>query len=359
MGSHDELHQSLEADDDEAALAASESILAESPTDGTAYECKCVALIKLSRYKEALEALNSKANLAPGREFEIAYCLYMLNREAESLKALEDGTPLSGRRAQLAAQIHYRLGNFEQAAELFRTAEADLGGRSTETSINVLAALVSAGQADEALEFAGSLADSGQFEQQYNHACAFIENGSLSQAHRLLQRATHLCRKTLSDDGYSEEDIEVELGILTAQLAYINQRMGEEEAAMKAYAQLFSFKAELDPAVAAIAGNNMVALRGTRDLFDSWKKCRANIASEAQLKKLTKRQRLAFYFNAALLSIHMNKPDQCKEVLGSLESAFPGSDVWDEGCGATIAPWDAAPGDDDAELNATDRKSVV
>ena len=85
----------------------------------------------------------------------------------------------------------------------------------------------------------------------------------------------------------------MELGILTAQLAYVNQRMGEEEAAMKAYAQLFSFKAELDPAVAAIAGNNMVALRGTRDLFDSWKKCRANIASEAQLKKLTKRQRCA------------------------------------------------------------------
>ena len=54
------------------------------------------------------------------REFERAYCLYMLNREAESLKTLEDGEPLSGRRAQLAAQIHYRLGNFEQAAELFR-----------------------------------------------------------------------------------------------------------------------------------------------------------------------------------------------------------------------------------------------
>ena len=211
MGSHDELHQSVEAEDDEAALAASESILAESPTDGTAYECKCVALIKLSRYKEALEALDSKANLAPGREFERAYCLYMLNREAESLKTLEDGEPLSGRRAQLAAQIHYRLGNFEQAAELFRKAEADLGGQSSETSINVLAALVSAGKADEALEFAGSLADSGQFEQQYNHACAFIENGSLSQAHRLLQRATHLCRKTLTDDGYSEEEVEVEL----------------------------------------------------------------------------------------------------------------------------------------------------
>ena len=64
-------------------------------------------------------------------------------------------------------------------------------------------------------------------------ACAFIESGSLSKAHRLLQRATQLCRKTLADDGFSEEDVEVELGILTAQLAYVNQRMGEEEAAMK------------------------------------------------------------------------------------------------------------------------------
>ena len=106
----------------------------------------------------------------------------------------------------------------------------------------------------------------------------------------------------------------MELGILTAQLAYINQRMGEEEAAMKAYAQLFSFKAELDPAVAAIAGNNMVALRGTRDLFDSWKKCRANIASEAQLKKLTKRQRCATVLTVLAAAL---PPSPCRSLLAS------------------------------------------
>ena len=106
----------------------------------------------------------------------------------------------------------------------------------------------------------------------------------------------------------------MELGILTAQLAYINQRMGEEEAAMKAYAQLFSFKAELDPAVAAIAGNNMVALRGTRDLFDSWKKCRANIASEAQLKKLTKRQRCATVLTVLAAAL---PPSPCHSLLAS------------------------------------------
>ena len=54
--------------------------------------------------------------------------------------------------------------------------------------------------------------------------------------------------------------------------------------------------------MAAVAGNNMVALRGTRDLFDSWKKCRANIASEAQLKKLTKRQRCASRLTALAAS---------------------------------------------------------
>ena len=33
--------------------------------------------------------------------------------------------------------------------------------------------------------------------------------------------------------------------------------------------------------------------------------------------------RLAFYFNAALLSIHMNKPDQCKEVRSVSAAPWP------------------------------------
>ena len=128
----------------------------------------------------------------------------------------------------------------------------------------------------------------------------------------------------------------MELGILTAQLAYINQRMGEEEAAMKAYAQLFSFKAELDPAVAAIAGNNMVALRGTRDLFDSWKKCRANIASEAQLKKLTKRQRCATLLKVPAAAF---PPLPCLSLLLTLLVSLPvARAAWD----TRLRAWAAA-----------------
>ena len=87
---------------------ASDAILEENPGDATAFQCKVVALIKMSRYQEAFDALDSHADDAVDQSFEKAYCLYMLNREEESLKALGDATALAGRSAQLAAQIRQR-----------------------------------------------------------------------------------------------------------------------------------------------------------------------------------------------------------------------------------------------------------
>ena len=82
--------------------------------------------------------------------------------------------------------------------------------------------------------------------------------------------------------------------MLTAQLAFVHQLQGDGGKAMKTYTALFNFKTELDPVFAAVAGNNIVALRGGKSgqLFDSWKKCRANL-SEALAKKATPRQRLS------------------------------------------------------------------
>ena len=113
--------------------------------------------------------------------------------------------------------------------------------------------------------------------------------------------------------------------MLTAQAAYVDQTLGDESAAKKAYDTLFSFKSELEPAVAAVAANNMIKIRGQRDFFDSWKKCRANL-SDSLGRKITPAQRQAFLHNAALLSMHMNKADQCKELLATISSEFPDSD---------------------------------
>ena len=97
--------------------------------------------------------------------------------------------------------------------------------------------------------------------------------------------------------------------MLTAQSAYVDQVRGDRPSAEKAYQTLFAFKADLDPAVTAVAANNMIAVHGQRDLFDSWKKCKANLA-DGLSKKLQPAQRLAFLSNGALLSLYMNKPDQ-------------------------------------------------
>ena len=107
--------------------------------------------------------------------------------------------------------------------------------------------------------------------------------------------------------------------MLTAQAAFINQSLGDIPSAETAYETLFAFKADLDPAVMAVAANNVLRIRGQRDLFDSWKKCKSTL-SDGLSKKLTPAQRLAFLTNGALLSLHMNKADQCKDLLTSIEA---------------------------------------
>ncbi|KAL1528528.1 hypothetical protein AB1Y20_009871 [Prymnesium parvum] len=321
-----EMHIKADAHDD--IIQVCNAILAASPGDTDATHCKLVCLIELGKTEDALQLLQSTPGLAAERPMEHAYCLYQLHREREAFTLLQElRTP---QEAVLAAQIKYRLGEYNEASALFQKAE-ELGGASSELSTNILAALVGAERYSDALACASTPPptqdnSSLQFEFYYNHACAAIGARKLVDAQQLIGKALTVCRETLSTEDYSEEEIEVELGVLTAQAAYINQCMGEEDTASKAYDALSSFKSELDPAVAAVAANNMVALRGQRDLFDSWKKCRANL-SDAVSKKITPRQRHAFLFNAALLTMHMNKADDCRQLLGQLEKAFPSSDA--------------------------------
>jgi len=329
-----QLDERIKSDDHSAAVEVCDQILAAAPGDTDALHVKVCSLIELSKTEEALQVIESSPGLAGACTFEHGYCLYALHREDEALELLMPGgaTPEAPRDLQLAGQILYRKGEAARAADLFKASES-AGGPSTELSTNILAALVSAGAGAEALEYAKQLsgaasggADTPGFELYYNRACAAISVGQLERAQELLGRAIELCRETLSADDYSEEEIEVELGVLTAQAAYVNQSMGDIGAAEKAYQTLFAFKTDLEPNVAAVAANNMLQIRGQHDLFDSWKKCKSTLSS-AVAKKLTPAQRLAFLSNAALLALHMNKPDPCKEMIATLTAEFPDSEA--------------------------------
>jgi len=67
--------------------------------------------------------------------------------------------------------------------------------------------------------------EASQFELAYNVACARIGGGQFSQAKEKLQIALSVCRESLSGEEFTEEEVEVELGVLTAQVyisLYIN-----------------------------------------------------------------------------------------------------------------------------------------
>ncbi|KOO27528.1 signal recognition particle 72 kda protein, partial [Chrysochromulina tobinii] len=326
-----QLSTRLKAGDHSAAVQVCDQILAAAPGDADALHAKMVSLIELSRVEDALLLADSSPPLTDIVRFERAYCLYQLHREQESLALLMPAgvAPSEVREMQLAAQIFYRLGEYGQAADLFRQAEAT-GGPSAELSTNILAALVLAGRSADGVEYAKTTAGADEpgdkpHELVYNYACAAIEQGQMRTAKQLLQKAIELCRRTMAEgEDWSEEEVEVELGVLTAQSAYVDQCLGDLPAAQKAYQTLFAFKGDLDPAVLAVAANNMLRIRGQRDLFDSWKKNKANL-SDTLAKKLTPPQRKAFLTNTALLALHMNKADQCKEILPTLEREFASS----------------------------------
>jgi hypothetical protein len=149
--------------------------------------------------------------MANAQPMERAYCLYQLHREEEALVLLHGSEP---REAALAAQIKHRLGACGEGAKLFQQAESD-GGSSSELCTNILAALVGAERFSEALTHAESSlasvdASRLQFEFYYNYACAAIGARQFPRAQELIKKALTMCRHTLSADGYSEEEIEVE-----------------------------------------------------------------------------------------------------------------------------------------------------
>ena len=83
-----ELDDFIQAESHEEALEVCERILALAADDGDAFHCKLISLIELGRYAEAVQAVEAHGELAAGREFEHAYCLYQLNREPEALALL-------------------------------------------------------------------------------------------------------------------------------------------------------------------------------------------------------------------------------------------------------------------------------
>jgi len=112
--------------------------------------------------------------------------------------------------------------------------------------------------------------------------------------------------------------------------------LGQFAEAREAYTDIIN-RNLADPPSLAVATNNLIALKGTKDVSDGLKKLdRLKEASSGTQQfqlahaldlKLSSRQKEAIYSNRLLLLLHSNKLDQANDLVSSLQGMFPESEI--------------------------------
>lgn len=180
-------------DDHEEILKAANETLKKSKKDVQAQNARAVALLKLDRYEDALQAFEDGGDtLENNAPLEYAYSLYKNGRLDEAAKVAGAS---SGQRSSkhAEAQSSYRLERFPRAQELYEDL-AKSGHDDSESDLRINLGAVDAqlswvGQHHLVKKTKADREDMEQFETAFNAACGYIARGELRQASTLLSRA--------------------------------------------------------------------------------------------------------------------------------------------------------------------------
>jgi len=321
-----ELDNFIQKQDYENTISVCDRILQIAPDDPDAIHCKVVALIHSSKFEDAMKLMKSEPELAKERLiFEKAYCLYRNKDFQEALNVLKSHpTPKPTRVLQLEAQVYYRLEDYKKSVQVYEDLISEHKEMANELKTNLLAAYVSGDMIREgnALISSNKPSLTENFEFSYNAACIEIDSGDYSSAEKHLNTAEKICRASLAEEGLTEEQIQDELSIITAQKAFVYQKQGRTNEATEIYNSILKAKPS-DESVAAVSLNNIVTLNKEHDLFDSAKKMKQAASMES---KLTSNHKKVIGFNNCLVLLHMNKGEQCREHIAALQQVFPDSD---------------------------------
>lgn len=278
------------------------------------------------------EALAAIKKASVDLSFFKAYCLYRQNKLAEALQSLK-GKEGSTESMLLESQILYRLGKMGASVDIYQMLP-----KSTIDSleINLVAGLVSAGRTSEVQGTLDSLRvkATSSFELAYNTACSLIEREQYKEAEQLLLSARRIGQETLMEENLADDDVEIELAPIAVQIAYVQQILGNTQEAVASYTDLIK-RNFADESSLAVAVNNLIAIKGPKDVSDGLRKLdklieKSDGPEKFQLArgldlKLSQKQREAIYTNRVLLLLHSNKMDQARELVGALPGIFPGS----------------------------------
>ncbi|CAH2065961.1 unnamed protein product [Thlaspi arvense] len=280
------LNRHIERDELEQAVRVADQVLSIAPADVDAIRCKVVALIKDEKIDEALSVIQSSHNLPIDLGFEKAYCLYRQNKLDEAIVCLR-GREKGSETLLLEAQILYRMRKTDACVDVYRKLDKS---KIESVEVNLVAGLVSAGRASQVegvLESLG-IKPTSNFELAHNTACSLIENNNFDDAEQLLLAA----RRYITVLGQVQESTSAYVDIIKRNLA--------------------------DESSLAVAVNNLIALKGSKDVADGLRKLdrlKEKDSQSFQLSqeldaKLSQKQKEAIYANRVLLLLHANKMDQ-------------------------------------------------
>ncbi|KAK4358939.1 hypothetical protein RND71_021168 [Anisodus tanguticus] len=327
------LNRHIQRSEYEQAVKLSDQILAAAPGDEDAIRCKVVALVKADSIEEALAAIKERSKKASvDLSFFKAYCLYRQNKLEEALESLK-GLEGSTESMLLESQILYRLGKMGASVDIYQKLQKSA---VDSLEINLVAGLVSAGRTSEVQGTLDALRvkATSSFELAYNTACSLIEREKYKDAELLLLSARRIGQEMLMEENLADDDVEIELAPIAVQIAYVQQILGNTQEAVASYTDLVK-RNLADESSLAVAVNNLIALKGPKDVSDGLRKLdklieKSDGPEKFQLArgldlKLSQKQREAIYTNRMLLLLHSNKLDQARELVGALPGLFPGS----------------------------------
>ncbi|URE43392.1 hypothetical protein MUK42_25113 [Musa troglodytarum] len=328
------LHRHAQNFEYERAAKVADQVLAIAPGDEDALRCKVVALIKSDAIDKALSAIQASRHLPIDLRFYEAYCLYRQNKLHEALEAI-DGQERNSMILQLESQIFYRLGKMDACMESYEKIQR-FKIDSLDIKTNIIAALVAAGRSPEVQGTMDALKvkASSNFELAYNYACSLIEKKKYAEAGQQLLSARRIGQEMLMEEDYADDEIETELAPIAVQLAYVHQLQGQTQEAVDAYMAIINRNLS-DASSLAVVTNNLIALRGTKDVSDSLRRLDRLIEKGAGAKqfqlangldvKLSTRQKESLYSNRLLLLLQANRIDQARELISALPEMFPDS----------------------------------
>ncbi|CAG8534408.1 6203_t:CDS:10 [Acaulospora colombiana] len=309
-----------------------DKILQLNPNDNEALQCRAVTYIRLEKYQSALDVLTKGF---PDDKFilEKAYCLYRLNRFSEVAELLRkcrvEGYSDLGIR-YLEAQMAYKVEDYDTALEVYHKLLQETD-KKDDTYNDIL---TNFDAAKAALLFSGNnvpekvrmnIMDvdiSGIYTDQSMHIKYATEDSH--NTYELAYNSAWMCKESLSEEDYSEEEIEQELSTINVQLAYVFQLQGQISEAIDIYQSVLKSKG-VDITASAIASNNLVAAKKDTELFDSVRKIKVASANALETK-LFRSQRRIIAMNEALLLLYMHKYAACHDAVRKLLQVYPEND---------------------------------